>query len=43
MVASPEPSIEALIKAVVTLLSKPREVAITKGTTIIPPKAANIC
>ena len=43
IVANPEANIVALIKVVVVFASNPRAPAITNGTTIIPPNAANIC
>ena len=42
-VAIPAASIVALISAVDVFASKPNELLITSGTTIIPPNAANIC
>ena len=43
IVANPEANIVAPINAVVVFTSNPRALAITNGTTIIPPNAANIC
>lgn len=43
IVAIPAASIDALITAVDIIGSNPNELDITRGTTIIPPKAANIC
>ncbi len=41
--AIPEAKIVALINVVVIFASNPNALAITRGTTTIPPKAANIC
>jgi len=42
-VAIPAAKIALLINAVDVLASNPNAAEITIGTTIIPPKAANIC